>query len=371
MTDTLRTGRSHPHPEPISGASYSAAELMPGNRRVALLDQRLLPTIERYELISRCSDVATAIKTMVVRGAPAIGVTAAYGLVLAAGEAQGTADFMAHMRAAAAELLATRPTASNLAHAVRAMLALAETIRDESVSDRCTRLADAAREYHAADVAACKRMGELGARAMPDEGVILTHCNAGALATGGYGSALGVIRAARAAGKRVRVIACETRPLLQGARLTAWELSRDLIPVTIITDSMVAQLMRKGGVHACVVGADRIARSGDVANKIGTYSIACLAKAHQIPFDVAAPWSTVDLACVDGTFIPIEERDPREVTHPSHGDTTLSIAPEGVTAMNPAFDVTPASLIRAIYTERGVVSPVGPEALAKLALLGS
>ncbi len=369
MIDTLRTGRSHPHPEPISGARYSAAELMPGNQRVALLDQRLLPAIERYELLSRCSDVAVAIKTMVVRGAPAIGVAAAYAMVLAAEEAQKAADFMAHMRASAAELEATRPTAVNLAHAVRAMLALAEAVRDDSASERVDRLADASREYHAADVAACKRMGELGARAMPDDGVILTHCNAGALATGGYGSALGVIRAARAAGKNVRVIACETRPLLQGARLTAWELARDLIPVMIITDSMVAQLMRKGGVHACVVGADRVARNGDVANKVGTYSIACLAKAHKIPFDVAASWSTVDLACPDGTFIPIEERDPREVTHPSLGDATLSIAPDGVTAMNPAFDVTPASLIRAIYTERGVVSPVGPEALAALALV--
>ncbi len=364
--NTLRAGQSHPHPEPISGASYSAAELMPGDQRVALLDQRKLPAVERYEFFSRSSDVADAITAMVVRGAPAIGVAAAYAMVLAAGEGKSALDFVAHMQAAGATLQATRPTAVNLAHAVNHMLAIATAIANESALDRVSQLAEAARSYHAADVAACKRMGELGAKSMPDDGFVLTHCNAGALATGGFGSALGVIRAARSAGKKLRVIVCETRPMLQGARLTAWELHKDHIPMTLITDSMVAQLMKKGGVQACIVGADRIAANGDVANKIGTYSVACLAQIHAVPFDVAAPWSTVDLACADGSNIPIEERDEREVTHIMVGDNSISIAPETTHAHNPAFDVTPARLVRAIYTERGVVSPVNAESLKRL-----
>jgi methylthioribose-1-phosphate isomerase len=363
--DTLRAGQSHPHPEPISGASYSAAELMPGDQRVVLLDQRKLPAVERYEFFTHATDVADAIRTMVVRGAPAIGVAAAYAMVLAARDAGN--DFMGHMRTQGAMLDATRPTAVNLAHAIRAMLHVAESVAELNATERISRLADAAREYHAADVAACKRMGELGARLLPNGCVVLTHCNAGALATGGFGTALGVIRAARKAGNDVRVVACETRPLLQGARLTLWELQKDHIPTTLITDSMVAQLMRKGGVQACVVGADRIARNGDVANKVGTYSIACLARAHGIPMYVAAPWSTIDLACESGTFIPIEERDAREVTHPTIGDVTLSIAPDATHAMNPSFDVTPAELVRAIFTERGVVSPVTAEGLRALA----
>jgi methylthioribose-1-phosphate isomerase len=224
-------------------------------------------------------------------------------------------------------------------------------------------LAAEARAIHRQDVEACRTMGRIGAERVPDGATILTHCNAGALATGGYGTALGVVRAAREAGKRVRVVACETRPVLQGARLTAWELAADGFDVTLVTDSMVAQLMRRGGVALVVVGADRIARSGDVANKIGTYGVACLAKVHDVPFYVAAPWSTVDLSCPDGDAIPIEQRSEREVL-------TLAgarIAPDGVRADNPAFDVTPARLVRAIFTERGEVSPPGRQALEALA----
>jgi len=221
-------------------------------------------------------------------------------------------------------------------------------------------MAQVARAYHAADVAACKRIGELGAAALPDKCTILTHCNAGALATGGYGTALGVIRAAIAAKKDVRVLASETRPLLQGARLTAWELTRDRIPVTLVTDSMVASIMARGEIDAVVVGADRIAKNGDVANKIGTYGHAVVAAAHGIPFYVAAPWSTVDLACESGASIPIEERAQEEVL----ALESVKIAPAGVPAKNPAFDVTPAKLIRAIYTERGATSPAEIGSLA-------
>ncbi len=355
-----------PHPEPISGASYSAAELMPGDAQVVLLDQRRLPAVEVYESLAASADVARAIRVMVVRGAPAIGVAAAYAMVLAAGEARGASDFMGAMRSSGAQLMAARPTAVNLAHAVTAMLGAAERVAGRDALDRVSELASAARDYHRADVEACRRIGAIGALRMPDEGVIVTHCNAGALATGGFGTALGVIRAARAAGKRIRVVACETRPLLQGARLTAWELVKDGFDVTLITDSMVAQLMRRGGIDGCVVGADRIARNGDVANKIGTYGLACLARAHGVAFDVAAPTSTIDFACADGEGIPIEERGAAEVTHPSVGEARIAIAPDGVRVMNPSFDVTPAGLIRAIYTEMGEVVPVGPEAIARL-----
>ena len=355
-----------PHPDPISGASYSAAELMIGDATVVLLDQRRLPLVESYVALTTASEVAQAISTMVVRGAPAIGVAAAYAMVLAAGAARGAADFMGEMRRQGALVMAARPTAVNLAHAVSAMLGSAQQNATRDPLDRISSLAAAARDYHRADVAACRSIGAIGARRMPGDGVILTHCNAGALATGGFGTALGVIRAARAAGKRVRVVACETRPLLQGARLTAWELMKDGFEVTLVTDSMVAQLMRKGGVQACVVGADRVARNGDVANKIGTYGVACLARLHDIPFDVAAPMSTIDFACADGDGISIEQRRLDEVTHPSVGDARLAIAPDGVGVMNPSFDVTPARLVRAIYTEIGEVSPVGAESLGKL-----
>jgi methylthioribose-1-phosphate isomerase len=341
-------------------------ELLPDDRRVVLLDQRLLPGVERYELLERVDQVAEAIATLAVRGAPAIGVAAAYGLVLAAAETGGLSDGAAFARAmstAGERLLATRPTAVNLAWAVERMLGVACRVASEGASERVAILAAEARAIHKEDVAACRAMGRVGAERVPDGGVVLTHCNAGALATGGCGSALGVVRAAREMGKRVRVVACETRPVLQGARLTAWELARDGFDVTLITDSMVAQLLRRGGANLVVVGADRIARSADVANKIGTYGVACLAAAHGVPFYVAAPWSTVDLACPNGDAIPIEQRSADEVT-------TLGgkrIAPEGIRVENPAFDVTPARLIRAIFTERGEASPPSEATLMALA----
>ncbi|HTQ44002.1 MAG TPA: S-methyl-5-thioribose-1-phosphate isomerase [Polyangiaceae bacterium] len=337
-----------PHPDPISGASYSAVELSPGNREVVLLDQRRLPSAEEYLRLRSVEEVARAIEQLAVRGAPAIGIAAAYGVVVAAAEGSGVA-------AAIERLRRTRPTAVNLAWALERMARVGADLEA---------LAREARAIHREDVAACRAMGQLGAQFVPDGATVLTHCNAGALATGGYGTALGVVRAARESGKRVRVVACETRPVLQGARLTAWELARDGIDVTLVTDSMVAQLLRAGGADLAVVGADRIARSGDVANKIGTYGLACLAAIHTVPLYVAAPWSTVDLACASGDAIVIERRDAREVL--CFGDAR--VAPEGVAADNPAFDVTPARLVRAIVTERGVAAPPDERSLGALAL---
>ncbi len=352
------------HPEPLSGAAYSAVELLPGDRAIAMLDQRALPLDERYATLTRTGEVAEAIERLVVRGAPAIGIAAAYGVVLAAGEERGGADAFERALAAADERLRrTRPTAVNLAWALDRMGAVARAVAAAPPADRVQRLADEARAIHREDVEACRAMGRLGAARVPDGATILTHCNAGAIATGGYGTALGVVRAARDAGKRVRVVACETRPVLQGARLTAWELVRDGFDVCVITDSMVAQLMRRRGVTLAVVGADRVAASGDVANKIGTYGVACLARAHDVPFYVAAPWSTVDLACPDGDAIPIERRSDAEVT--SFGG--VRVAPEGARVDNPAFDVTPAALVTALFTERGEASPPGPDTLARLA----
>jgi methylthioribose-1-phosphate isomerase len=352
------------HPAPLSGAGYSAVELMPGDREVELLDQRVLPLDERYVRLDRVQQVAEAIETLAVRGAPAIGIAAAYGLVLAAGaEGGGPLEFRGAMQAAQRRLGTTRPTAVNLAWAIERMGRVIREVESLGAGARVARLAAEAREIHREDVAACWAMGKIGAQHVPDGAVILTHCNAGALATGGCGTALGVVRAARAAGKQLRVVACETRPVLQGARLTAWELARDGIDVTVITDSMVAQLMRRGGVSLVVVGADRIARSADVANKIGTYGLACLAGLHEVPFYVAAPWSTVDLACPDGDAIPIEERSQQEVLT----FAGVRVAPEGTRADNPAFDVTPARLIRAIFTERGEISPPSERTLAALA----
>ena len=363
---TLKTGHAHTHPDPISGAKYSAVELMPADRAVLLLDQRLLPRIERYELLTTVDQIADAIAKLMVRGAPAIGIAAAYGMVLAAGIEADAAGFARAIEGAASRLRATRPTAVNLAWAIARMQRAAAEIASASRADRVARLAAEARAIHREDVDACKKIGALGAERVPDGATILTHCNAGALATGGYGTALGVVRAAHAAGKKVRVYAAETRPVLQGARLTAWELHRDGIPVTLVTDSMVASLMGKRAIDLAIVGADRVARNGDVANKIGTYGVACLAQMHGVPLDVAAPWSTVDLACPDGAAIPIEERDPREVLSIGAAPNDAPIAPEGVGAYNPAFDVTPARLIRAIYTERGAANPPSEHSLASL-----
>ncbi len=338
---------SIPHPQPLSGATYSAVELSPGDEQVVLLDQRELPAREEYLVLREVEQVARAIETLAVRGAPAIGIAAAYGVVLAAARGEDLGKAIERLRR-------TRPTAVNLAWALERM--------SRAPHDRAA-LASEARAIHREDVEACRAMGRIGAARVPDGATILTHCNAGALATGGYGTALGVIRAAREAGKRVKVVACETRPVLQGARLTAWELARDGFDVTLITDSMVAQLFRRRGADLAVVGADRIARNGDVANKIGTYGVACLASLHEVPFYVAAPWSTVDLACPDGDGIPIERRDASEV----FGFGSARTAPEGIAADNPAFDVTPARLVRAIFTERGEAAPPSQGALAALA----
>ena len=347
-----------PHPEPLSGASYSSAELMPGDERAVLLDQRKLPGDEVYVDIHTAAEMARAITDMIVRGAPAIGVAAAYGMALEARRlrAEGSVAFMRAMEQAAATLSAARPTAVNLAWATERLLGMARAESARSGVERAELLAGLARAIHRDDVAACRAMGALGARHVPDEATVLTHCNAGALATGGYGSALGVIRAAIEAGKRVRVLADETRPFLQGARLTAWELHRDGIPVEVITDGMPAHFFARGAIDLVVVGADRVARNGDVANKIGTYGLACLARLHARPFLVAAPTSTLDPRCADGAAIPIEERSSDEVVQ--IGGTRF--APEGVRARHPAFDVTPSRLVDRLITERGDVA--GPDA---------
>lgn len=355
---------SLPHPEPLSAAAYSAVELMPDDRQVAMLDQRELPGAERYEMFSTVAEVARAIEQLVVRGAPAIGIAAAYGMVLAAGGERGPAEtFVGALEEARARLQSTRPTAVNLAWALNRMVAVARGVAWETPSERVARLAFEARAIHREDVASCRAIGRIGAARVPDGATILTHCNAGALATGGYGTALGVVRAAREAGKRVSVVACETRPVLQGARLTAWELARDGFDVTVITDSMVGQLLRRRGIDLIVVGADRVARSGDVANKIGTYGLACLAEVHRIPFYVAAPWSTVDLTCAHGDAIPIERRSGDEVL----SFAGVRVAPPEVRADNPAFDVTPARLVASLFTERGEVSPLTEHSLLALA----
>lgn len=346
------------HPAPIAGANYSAVELMLDNERVELLDQRLLPREVTYHELRHVADIAKAIAEMWVRGAPAIGVAAAYGMVVAAHEAESLVEW----RTFGEQLIATRPTAVNLRWAVERMLREISEVWPDSRATRIELAAAAARRIHSEDVAANRRLGALGAGLVPDSALIITHCNAGALATGGFGTALGVVRAAHQAGKRVRVLACETRPWLQGARLTAWELQQDGIDVQIICDNNAAATMARDNVSLCVVGADRIAKSGDVANKIGTYSLAIAARWHGCPFFVAAPWSTVDLACAAGSEIPIEQRATTEVTHLAG----VPIGPPGVGARNPAFDVTPAELVSAIITERGVVQPVNAEGLSRL-----
>lgn len=358
MTQTFRAAASSTPWAPnrtLSGASYSPAELSEGADRVFMLEQRALPGSEIYVELHDATEVAQAIRAMVVRGAPAIGIAAAYGLVLAAREAQGLGaeGYLEAMRRAGEVLNAARPTAVNLAWAVRRALAEAERHAGEPGDVRLRRMIDLARAIHLEDLEACRAMGRVGALRLPDEGTVLTHCNTGALATGGYGTALGVIRAAAEAGKKIRVLADETRPYLQGARLTAWELHKDGIPVEVITDSMAAFYMRRGEVKAVIVGADRIARNGDFANKIGTYGLACVSRMHNVPFYVAAPWSTVDLNTPDGASIPIEERSREEVARIG-GQLFI---PEGVGARHPAFDVTPAELVTAIFTERGEFLP--------------
>jgi methylthioribose-1-phosphate isomerase len=323
---------------------------------IRLLDQSRLPGAVEFLECRDYREVAFAIRELKVRGAPAIGVTAAMGVALGA-QSVSAADYDGFSRSVlkiCEELAATRPTAVNLFWAIERMKQTLSRLRDQPLDRIKTALKEESQAILDEDISLCKAMGRHGAALITDGQTILTHCNAGALATAGYGTALGVIRAAWEQGKKIRVIADETRPVLQGARLTAWELMQDHIPVTLITDNMAGALMRQGKIHLCIVGADRIAANGDVANKIGTYSVAVLAKAHGIPFYVAAPYSTIDLETKSGADIPIESRDPREVTtlHGSH-----PVAPKDVAVYNPAFDVTPAELITGIVTERGVFKP--------------
>lgn len=321
---------------------------------LSLIDQRLLPTEEVWLEYTDYQAVAEAIRSMVVRGAPAIGVTAAYGALFGARaiDTDNYAAFVTEFDQVCELLGATRPTAVNLFWALDRMKSLVRANANQPVANLKIGLEYEAMAINEEDIRINMNMGRHGAALLPDKVRILTHCNAGALATGGYGTALGVIRAAVAAGKEVVVFADETRPFLQGSRLTAWELHRDNIQTVLICDNMAGYLMSKGAIDAVIVGADRIAANGDVANKIGTYTVAVLAREHKIPFYVAAPTSTIDLKLTDGSQIPIEERDPREVTH--LGEQQL--APSGVAVFNPAFDVTPARLVSAIITEHGVAS---------------
>ncbi|MCH8061294.1 MAG: S-methyl-5-thioribose-1-phosphate isomerase [Chloroflexi bacterium] len=321
---------------------------------VELIDQTLLPLDEVWLRFDDYRDVAAAVREMKIRGAPAIGVAGAYALALAAAETAGRADadFMSRLERAGREIAAARPTAVNLAWAVDRMLDVArrKVSGNDTVDAVVGELIEEAKRIQDEDEAANVRMGEFGAVLLPEGGSILTHCNTGALATGGFGTALGVIRTAWSQGRIAHVYATETRPFMQGARLTAWELVRAKIDSTLIPDSAAGQLMRRGKVHAVILGADRIAANGDVANKIGTYSLAVLARQHGIPFYVAAPTSTIDLSLPSGDDIPIEERPAEEVTH-IYG---RRIVPEGIGVLNTAFDVTPHELVTAIVTENGV-----------------
>jgi methylthioribose-1-phosphate isomerase len=321
--------------------------------RCQMLDQRLLPVEEVWHAYTTYEEVAEAISTMVVRGAPAIGVAAAIGAWFGARdiEAETSHDFYSQFEAVCDVLAATRPTAVNLCWALERMKHFAYSNLDRSVVELKIGLEYEALAITQEDEICNQKMGQYGEPLLADGARVLTHCNAGALATAAYGTALGVIRAAVAAGKKISVIADETRPFLQGARLTAWELMKDKIPVTLICDNMAGYLMSQGEIDCVIVGADRIAANGDVANKIGTYMVAVLAKAHKIPFYVAAPISTIDLSVKDGSEIPIEERSDREITHIKD----VQLAPEGIKVRNPAFDVTPHDLVTAIITEKGVV----------------
>ncbi|GAA6621910.1 S-methyl-5-thioribose-1-phosphate isomerase [Scytonema sp. NUACC26] len=327
------------------------------NDSVSLIDQTRLPNEYTFVEISRCEDMARAIKTMIVRGAPAIGVAAAYGMYLGAREVEtGDRDeFLTRLEKIAELLRSTRPTAVNLFWAISRMMKTAyETLG--TIEEIKKTLLETAQAIHIEDLQTCQAIGDNGLAALPktpEQLTILTHCNAGALATGGYGTALGVVRSAFREGRLARLFADETRPRMQGARLTAWECVQEGIPVTVITDSMAAHCMKQGLIDVVVVGADRIAANGDTANKIGTYSLALVAKAHNIPFFVAAPLSTIDFSLSDGSRIPIEERNPEEIYQ--IGNTVVTAS--GVEFYNPAFDVTPAELITSIITEHGVFSP--------------
>ena len=333
---------------------------------IVMVDQRKLPKQERYVKCRTGAQVVRAIKTMVIRGAPAIGVAAAMGLAMGVvrSKAKGTTQLAAEFYKLCDLMAGTRPTAVNLFWAIdRMKQVFAAAVRaGHSVEEVAARLRHEAQVIHDEDVESCRTIGSYGASVVPDKARVLTHCNAGALATAGYGTALGVIRRAVEEGKRVAVFAGETRPFLQGARLTAWELVRDGIDTTVITDSMAGSLMRDGQIDLVIVGADRIAANGDVANKIGTYSVAVLARAHDLLFYVAAPTSTIDLATPDGAHIPIEERDAREVTHLG----ASQLAPDGAGTRNQAFDVTPSQYVSAIITERGVCRPPYADSLREV-----
>lgn len=340
--------------------------------RLEMLDQRLLPRRIEWIPCRNATEVATGITTMIVRGAPAIGVAAAYGLALEARRAvERHAPLEVSLEPAAALLRRSRPTAVNLAWAVDRMMCVFSGLGAGDPVSIAESLAREACAIHTEDIEGNKRMGAFGAALLPESSTVLTHCNAGALATGGYGTALGVIRAARDSGKTIAVFADETRPYLQGSRLTAWELQRDGIDVTVITDSMAGHFFSKGTFDAVIVGADRIAANGDAANKIGTYSVAVLAATHGVPFYVAAPLSTIDPRCPSGDAIPIEERSAVEVVEtrgvgPDGEMAVVMTAPEGVRVRHPAFDVTPARLITAIVTEQGVLRPPYDLAIARL-----
>ena len=331
---------------------------------VRMIDQRKLPTVEEYPVFRTYQEIAGAIRTMVVRGAPAIGVAAAMGVALGIRDSKAIdiAALREDFKQITDTLASTRPTAVNLFWAIDRMKRLFREIATDG-ADRQTiteKLIKEALAIQAEDIESNRRMGNFGQELLPSSGTVLTHCNAGALATAGYGTALGVIRAAVEHGKRLRVLADETRPFLQGARLTAWELWKDDIDVRVISDNMAGSFMRQGLIDAVIVGADRIAANGDVANKIGTYPVAVLAREHEIPFYVAAPFSTLDLEIPDGSHIPIEQRDPAEVTHIGG----VRIVPDGVSVFNPAFDVTPHQFITAIITDRGVAKPPYTDSLA-------
>ena len=332
---------------------------------IVMVDQRKLPAQEVYVRCRSAQEVARAIRTMVIRGAPAIGVAAAMGIALGMRKstAKGTRQCAVELQKICDMMASTRPTAVNLFWAIdRMKRTFAEGAQaGESPDELANRLEREARAIHDEDVASCRAMGAFGAAVVPNGARVLTHCNAGALATAGYGSALGVVRAAVEQGKQIAVIADETRPFLQGARLTAWELVRDGINTTVITESMAGPLMRAGDIDLVVVGADRIAANGDTANKIGTYTVAVLAHEHKVPFYVAAPLSTIDLSTPDGDQIPIEERDQREITHLG----SARLTPEGVKIRNPAFDVTPHRYIAGIITEKGIFKPPYTDSLKR------
>lgn len=322
------------------------------DNRVIMLDQRVLPHKEVRCVCRDHEEVAQAIRQMVIRGAPAIGVAAAMGVALGAGKSREK-NFDRQFERILAALSKTRPTAVNLFWALERMHKVYTDNRSRGVQTVQRLLKQEAQKIYKEDIAANRQLGKFGASLLRNARQVMTHCNAGALATAGYGTALGVIRALHESGKQVEVWVNETRPFLQGARLTAWELKKEKIPATLVTDSMAGYLMQKGRIDAVVVGCDRVAANGDVANKIGTYAIAVLAKRHRIPFYVAAPTSSIDLDCPSGKAIPIEQRDPKEVSH----IFGRSLAPKGIKIFNPAFDVTTQDLISAIITEKGVIHP--------------